>query len=161
MLAILPTLLISNKAVAHGAVLSHVDRDNHKVSTRVARVTYGLAYMADADENDEEHIRRKDRWIKDLNGIWYVPNYFRAKLCKVSLFLSAQREILTKSWFSFKGAKVPEQMEFRDSFARRTSNAPDLGMESVRYACYRGKLSKPEWLDNDACTFLPSSAMSF
>ena len=109
--------------------------------------------MACADKNDEEHIRREDRWIKDLNGIWYVPDYFRAKLCKVSPFLSAQRKILTKSWFLFKGTKVPEQMEFRDPFAERMLNVSDLGMVRVRYACYRGKLSKPEWLDNDACTF--------
>ena len=147
------TPLTSNKAAAHGAVLSHVDRSNHRVTTRVARVTCGVVRKANADENDEEHIRRKHLWTKSLNGIWYVPGYFGAKLHKVSPFLSAQREILMKSWFSFKGAKVPEQMEFRDPFAERISNVSDLGMVRVHYVCYRGKLSKPEWLDNDTCTF--------
>ena len=143
----------SNKAVAHGAVLSHVDRSNHRVTTRVARVTYGVISKANANEKDKEHIRRKHLWTKSLNGVWYVPGYFKAKLRKVGPYLSAQRKILTKSWFSFKGTKVPEQMEFRDPFAERISNVSDLGMVRVRYACYRGKLSKPEWLDNDACTF--------
>ena len=44
-------------------------------------------------------------------------------------------------------------MEFRDSFAKMISNVSDLDMVWVRYTCYRGKLSKPSWLDNDACTF--------
>ena len=79
------THFTSNKAVAHGAVLSHVDRDNHKVARRVARVTYGLVYMVRARENDEEHIRRRDQWIRDVDDEWYVPRHFEAKLCKVGL----------------------------------------------------------------------------
>ena len=82
---ILLTRFISNKAVAYGAVLSHVDRDNHKVALRVARVTYGLVYMVRARENDQEHIRRRDQWIKDVDDEWYVPRHFEAKLCKVGL----------------------------------------------------------------------------
>ena len=109
--------------------------------------------MVHANENNKEHTQRKHRWIKDLSGIWCVPDHFKAKLCKVSPLLSLQREILTKSRFSFKGVKVSEQMEFRDSFVRRTSNVSDLGMARVRYRCYHGKLSMPEWLDDDACTF--------
>ena len=77
----------SNKAVAHGAALSHIDRDNHKVATRVARVTYGLVCMLPVDENDEAHIRRKRRWKRDLDGVWCIPGSFEAKLCKVGRLL--------------------------------------------------------------------------
>ena len=84
---ILLTHFTSNKAVAHGAVLSHVDRDNHKVATRVARATYGLISKVHAKESDEEHSRRRALWIKCLNDEWYVPGRFKAKLYKVgSLF---------------------------------------------------------------------------
>ena len=75
----------SNKAVAHGAVLSHVDRDNHKVATRVARATYGLVCKVLANENNKEHSRRRTRWTKYLNDEWCVPDHFEAKLCKVGL----------------------------------------------------------------------------
>ena len=44
-------------------------------------------------------------------------------------------------------------MEFRDSLRETISNVSELGMVGMRYAYYRGKLSKPEWLDDDACTF--------
>ena len=83
--------MTSNKAVAHGAVLSHIDRSNHRVATRVARVTYGLVCMVPADEDDEEHIHRKHQWIKDLDGEWYVPDHFDAKLRKVSPFRRSAR----------------------------------------------------------------------
>lgn len=78
---------VSNKAVAHGAILSHVDRVNHRVATRVARVTYGLVYMPPADKDDKEHLRRRDQWVKYVNDEWYVPDYFEAKLFKVGSVL--------------------------------------------------------------------------
>ena len=56
--------------------------------------------------------------------------------------------------FHFKGAKVPEEMECRDPLVRKRSKVSDFSMVTLRYACYRGKLSKPEWLDQDACEFI-------
>lgn len=85
MLTIVPhVLLFSNKAVANGAVLSHVNRDNHIVASRVARATYGVVCALPVKQNDKEHIRRKHQWERDPTGECYVPGYFEAKLCRVS-----------------------------------------------------------------------------
>ena len=86
---------ISNKAVAHGAVLSHVDKDNHKIAVRVARATYGVICAMPVKANDKEHARRKHLWETDPTGETYVPDYFEAKLYKVGPLLSAAREPLT------------------------------------------------------------------
>ena len=85
------TFFISNKAVPNGAVLSHVDRHNHKVSSRIARATYGLVCALPVKVNDAEHIRRKHQWETDPAGDSYVPDHFEAKLYKVSLLLSVER----------------------------------------------------------------------
>ena len=66
-------------------MLSHVDRDNHPVASRVARATYGVILALPVDEEDEEHIRRKDQWEIDPTCDRYVPGCFEAKLCKVDL----------------------------------------------------------------------------
>ena len=47
-------------------------------------------------------------------------------------------------------------MEFRDPFVKNKSNSSDFGTVTIRYACYRGKLLKPEWLDQDKCEFFVS-----
>ena len=87
--------VISNKAVAHGAVLLHVDHDNHKIAVRVARATYGIIRSPPVNANDKEHTRRKFLWETDTTGQFYVPDYFEAKFYKVGPFLSAARELLT------------------------------------------------------------------
>ena len=79
--------LISNKAVAYGAVLSHVDRDNHLVSARVARATYGVVCAVPVKEKEGEHIRRKNKWETDPAGGRYVPGYFESKIRKVTFSL--------------------------------------------------------------------------
>jgi len=122
-----------NKAVAHGAVLSHVDRDNHLVASRVARATYGVVCALPAKENDEEHVRRKPRWEKDPTGDCYVPGYFESKLRK--------------------GTQVREEMEFRDSFSLTENKPTDFGVQIVRLQCYRGSLSDPKWVDQDPSSF--------
>jgi len=45
-------------------------------------------------------------------------------------------------------------MEFRESFSLTESDPADFGMQTVRFVCYRGSLSKPEWVDQDECKFL-------
>ena len=74
----------SNKPVAnYGAVLSHINRDDHLVPSRVARATYGIVCALPVKENDTEHIRRKGTWEIDPSGDRYVPGYFETKLRKV------------------------------------------------------------------------------
>ncbi|KAN0094933.1 hypothetical protein V8E55_003220 [Tylopilus felleus] len=124
-----------NKAVANGAVLAHVDRDNHMVASRVARATHGVIRAVPAEGNNEEHIRRRGEWEIDPTGDCYVPNFFEAKL--------------------HRGVQVREEMEFRESFSLRKSNPADFGEQVVRLMCYRGALSKPEWIDQDPSSFYP------
>ena len=88
-------LFISNKTVAHGAVLSYVDSDNHKIAVRVARATYGVICAMPVEENNKEHTWRRLLWEPDPTGERYVPNYFEAKIYKVGPLLSAVRELLT------------------------------------------------------------------
>ena len=144
---------VSNKAVAHGAVLSHVDRDNHLVASRVARVTYGVVCSLPVKANDEEHVRRKRLWETDPAGYFYVPDYFDSKLSKVGL-LWTNPWMVTQIRSYWQGAKVREDMEFRDSFSLTESNRADFGEQIVPFVCYRGNLSKPEWVDQDACESL-------
>jgi len=122
-----------NKAVANGAVLSHVDRDNHLVAVRVARATYGVVCALPVKANNEEHVRRKQKWERDPTGDFYVPGYFESKVRR--------------------GAKVKEEMEFRESFSLTEGDPTDFGVQTVRLECYRGSLSDPKWVDQDRSSF--------
>ncbi|KAF8552294.1 hypothetical protein OG21DRAFT_1511667 [Imleria badia] len=124
-----------NKAVANGAVLSHVDSDNHMVASRVARATYGVVCALPVKANNEEHVRRKQKWERDPTGDCYVPGYFESKLSK--------------------GAQVGEEMEFRESFSLTETKPTDFGLQTVRLVCYRGSLSDPKWVDQDQSAFSP------
>ena len=84
---ILLTFFTSTAAVARGAVLSHVDRDNHLVVSRAVRVTCGVVCAVPVKEDDEEHVSRKHQWERDPAGGCYVPNHFRVIYQKVGLFL--------------------------------------------------------------------------
>ncbi|KAI9569174.1 hypothetical protein HD554DRAFT_2254112 [Boletus coccyginus] len=112
-----------NKAVANGAVLSHVDR--HLVASRVARTTYGVVCALPVKKNNKEHIRRKNWWERDPTGECFVPGYFELKLAK--------------------GDHIPQGLEFRETFSLTESDPANFGMQTVRLECYRGSLSKPEW----------------
>ena len=89
-----------------------------------------------------------------MNGTFHATS--RQSFARSALFVERESHILILS----KGAQVPEKTEIRNTFARDESNASDFGMETVRYACYRGKLSNPEWLDQDACEFSASFAFA-
>ncbi|KAN0094942.1 hypothetical protein V8E55_003229 [Tylopilus felleus] len=128
-----------NKAVAYGAVLSHVDRDNHLVSARVARATYGVVCAVPVKEKEGEHIRRKNKWETDPAGGRYVPGYFESKIRK--------------------GDHVPEDTEFRESFTLTERKPTDFGMQTVRLVCYRGDISDPKWVDQDRASFAPYCAI--
>ncbi|KAI9572586.1 hypothetical protein HD554DRAFT_2202484 [Boletus coccyginus] len=120
-----------NKAVANGAVLSHVDRDNHLVELRVTRVSYGVVCSVPVQANDEEHIRRKHLWESDPRGNLYVRGCFKPTF--------------------HRGARLPEEMEFQHSFSLTESDPTDFGMQVVSLVCYRGSLPDPEWVDQDPC----------
>ena len=66
-------------------MLSHADRENHLVASRVARATYGVVCALSVDDKDEQHLRRRDQWEIDPTGDRYVPGYFEKKVLKVSL----------------------------------------------------------------------------
>jgi hypothetical protein len=133
-------------------VLSHVDRDNHQVASRVGRATHGIVYALPVKANDEEHVRRKHQWDTDPTGDCYVPGYFKLKLRKVRLLRSTGCEILDSH---YKGTHVREEMEFRESFSLTKRNPTGFGMQVVRLLCYQGSLSDPKWVDQDPCKFLP------
>ena len=76
---------VSDKAIAHGAVLSHIDPDNRLVTSRVARVTYGVVCALPVDEDEEGHNRRKDQWEMDPTGDRYLPGCFEPVIRKVGL----------------------------------------------------------------------------
>ncbi|KAF8549070.1 hypothetical protein OG21DRAFT_1515573 [Imleria badia] len=124
-----------NKAVANGAVLSHVDREHHMIASRTTRATYGIIHAVRVQANNEEHVRREKKWERDPTGNRYVPGYFESKLRK--------------------GAHVREEMEFRESFSLTERNTGDFGLQTVRLVCYRGSLSDPKWVDQDQSAFSP------
>ncbi|KAG6375698.1 hypothetical protein JVT61DRAFT_3273 [Boletus reticuloceps] len=122
-----------NKAVANGAVLSHVDRGNHLVTSRVARATYGVVYALPVEENNKEHIRRKNQWQRDPPGNFYIPGRFNVTLRK--------------------GDPVREKTGSRYPFSLTESVPADFGTQIIRLVCYRGNLSNPEWIDQDKSSF--------
>lgn len=145
-------IFISNKAVANGAVLSHIDRDNHLIASRVARTTYGVVCSLLVQANDEEHVRRKRQWERDPDGKCYVQGCFKPTLSKVCLLHLVARRILIRS--HYKGAFVREEMEFLYPFSLTESTPEDFGVQNVRILCYRGQLPDPKWVDQDQCRFL-------
>ena len=82
-----------------------------------------------------------------VNGTFHATS--KQSFTRSALFVERESPILILS----KGAKVPKEMQFRNTFSRDESDPSDFGMETIRYACYRGILSNPEWLDQDTCEF--------
>ena len=64
---VLLTPLISDKAVAHGAVLSLID-DHHKITIRIPCAAYGVICAVPVKASDE-YVRRKHLWGMDPTGI--------------------------------------------------------------------------------------------
>ena len=78
----------SYKAVANGAVVSYINHDNHLVPSRATpAATYCLVCALPVDENNEQHIFRKDQWVTDPTGDRYVPGYLALTFYKVDLLL--------------------------------------------------------------------------
>ena len=76
----LTQLLLSNKAVADGAISFYLD---HRVSVRVAKWTYGNKCEIPSYTLDAEDHARRDTEITILSGSKYIPNAFSSILAKV------------------------------------------------------------------------------
>jgi len=74
------TFLLSNKAVADGAIAFYLD---HIVSVRVARWTYGTEYHICYNPSNPQHAARSETIFTFPSGTRYVPKAFRAMLEKV------------------------------------------------------------------------------
>ena len=137
--------------IVNGALSSYIQRDDHLVASRVARVTYGVVYSVPVEENNQEHVRRKHLWERDPTGNQHVPGYFKAILRKVGSLRQLARDVLTYDSPRGKGAEIRGQMEYRKSYSLTKRNATDFGVHTLRLWRYRGSLPDPEWVDQDEC----------
>ncbi|KAF8552717.1 hypothetical protein OG21DRAFT_1523589 [Imleria badia] len=85
------------KAVSDGALSFLVD---HLVTSRVARATYGATFSTSVDEENPEHVSRKETWYTSATGLLVVPKAFQGILRKnlgsrdcVSCDIEAQSQI--------------------------------------------------------------------
>ena len=57
-----------------------------------------------------------------------------------------------------KGARISEEMEFRESFSLTERNPKHFSIQTVRLVYYTGNLSDRDRVDEDECEFSPSLA---
>ncbi|KAG8215047.1 hypothetical protein J3R82DRAFT_8456 [Butyriboletus roseoflavus] len=119
-----------HKAVPDGALSFLVD---HLVKARVARATYGTGCTVKVDEDDPEHLSRRETWFMSASGELHVPKAFKGILRK--------------------GVQTNEQKEFRHSFYHARAAQSDFGDELLSILCYRGTLPNPQWTDRDQDSF--------
>jgi hypothetical protein len=75
-----PLMGYSHKAVPDGALSFLVD---NLVKSRVARATYGTTFGDFVDEENPEHLSRRESWYMSPAGLRLVPKAFRGILLKV------------------------------------------------------------------------------
>ncbi|KDR69812.1 hypothetical protein GALMADRAFT_910351 [Galerina marginata CBS 339.88] len=114
----------TSKAVAHGAVSYYLD---HRVTTRVSKVTYGVPCSVPYDPTNDEHIKRASSKYRSAAGVWYIPGAFDVILPR--------------------NIQVAETKEFRRSFGRTRPQASALRKVTTSIMCYRGDIEKPVWVD--------------
>ncbi|KAH9485819.1 Heat shock 70 kDa protein 12B [Psilocybe cubensis] len=119
-----------NKAVAHGAVSYYLD---HRVTTRVAKYTYGIPCGIPYDEENEEHIQRSSMKYQSASGAWYIPGGFDVILPR--------------------GTQVSESREFRRAFGRSRKDLNSLRTMSTSLMCYHGNIDTPKWVDTEPGMF--------
>ncbi|KIM58504.1 hypothetical protein SCLCIDRAFT_128105 [Scleroderma citrinum Foug A] len=122
-----------NKAVADGAISYNID---HLVTTRVAKLTYGIHCTWMFDSSQSDHVSRKDTLFRELDGSWRLPNAFSSILKK--------------------GTQVSEQQEFRHSFFQLRESATDCASICTTLVVYRGMLHAPCWKDIEPSAFMPN-----
>ncbi|KAF5317360.1 hypothetical protein D9611_003531 [Ephemerocybe angulata] len=116
-----------NKAVSNGAVSFYLDS---AVTSRVARLTYGIEVYVDYNSTDYEHIKRGHR---------------------VSVHSTKGIPILTAAFSSIlpKNTRVKSDREFRRSFETTAAHRVGLRSHEVDILSYRGSSANPEWIDDD------------
>ncbi|KAG2104014.1 uncharacterized protein F5147DRAFT_615286 [Suillus discolor] len=120
----------ANKAVADGAVSFYID---HLVSSRVARVTYGIECKWQYNFQDPEHLARRHKAVIDVDGKTYIQEQFESIL--------------------LKGTQVSEQREFRKPFFATRKSLAECKSYSTDIMCYKGALREPRWLDIERSSF--------
>jgi len=73
--------LTRNKAAAHGAVSYYFD---HRVTSRVAKHTFGVPCHVPYQPGNKEHEKRKFCKYRSDAGTWYIPGAFDIILPRVS-----------------------------------------------------------------------------
>ncbi|KIL58029.1 hypothetical protein M378DRAFT_171084, partial [Amanita muscaria Koide BX008] len=126
------------KAVAEGAVSYYLD---HYVTTRVARLSYGVMTRHLFNDKNPEHLDRESTKLTQANGKSYIPGIFDTIL--------------------IKDTEVSEEMQFRHPhrFILTRGQFATWTSISTRLKCYRGRAATPpKWVDlepglfDDACT---------
>ncbi|KAL1726862.1 hypothetical protein EV714DRAFT_276153 [Schizophyllum commune] len=119
----------TNKAVADGGVLFSL---NGRVTARVSRCTYGVAFCVVYDPDDREHVRRRDTAFVDPSGVWHVPDAFASILPG--------------------NTQVSQEREFKYSFYRNTYKRPTQ-FPAVTLQVHEGAGRAPKWTDVDEDEF--------
>ena len=79
-----PIIVLSryrSKAVADGAIGFFCD---HHVSARMSKFMYGVEYLREYDQNNQDHVSRTDRLCELPSGPKLLPDAFDCILARVS-----------------------------------------------------------------------------
>ncbi|PPQ98997.1 hypothetical protein CVT24_003479 [Panaeolus cyanescens] len=119
-----------NKAVANGAISFYLD---HLVSARIAKFHYGTPACVAFRPNDPDHeVRSKDVFV-GVSGRKWIKGLFSCILAK--------------------DTKVKESEQFRSHFFQEATSQYALGTIVAPITCYRGKIEKPKWMDEDSSMY--------
>ena len=131
----------SNKAVAVGAVLFHVD---HFVTRRIAKFTYGTQYRIIYQPFDPEHVKREWRSLLDAAGDKRTLTI--SKPCYHGFAIHLLLSILLNNLIALQGTRVLEDREIRQPLIYVTRGAPQRQVVSPVIK-YTGTLRAPQWMD--------------
>ncbi|KAI0661700.1 hypothetical protein C8Q70DRAFT_910546 [Cubamyces menziesii] len=113
----------TSKAVADGAIGFYCD---HHVSARISKFMYGVEYLREFDEKDEEHVARKHRLFEMPSGPKLLPDAFDCILAR--------------------GLRVKESNVFSRKYCTEVTNLSTLSVFEVEIWCYRGGDTVPKWI---------------
>ncbi|KAH8118006.1 hypothetical protein DFH11DRAFT_871160 [Phellopilus nigrolimitatus] len=120
----------TSKAVADGAIGFFCD---HHVSARMARYMYGVEYLREINENDQEHLTRRGRQLQLPSGPKYLPDAFDCILAK--------------------NVRVKESSVFSRKYYTEVTKLSTLSVFEIEIWCYRGGDSIPLWIDRNSDQF--------
>lgn len=111
---------------------------SHLVVARVARLTIGTVCGVDFDENDPEHVKRKERCRIRPSGILTVPGKFVPLVLRGTSF--AEDEVVSRSMCKEHKASHPD------------------GEATANVVVYRGDKERPEWVDEESGLCIPEQS---